>query len=59
MPPSPVLATEFELRVKQLQLTAEMYTSSAALRAWCDQNKNRIYIPESLLAEWRIAVDAA
>jgi len=57
IPPSPALATEFELRVKQLGLTAEMYASSAALRSWCEQNKNRVYIPELLLAEWRIAVD--
>jgi hypothetical protein len=57
--PSPALATEFELLVKQLELTADMYISSTALRAWCEQNKNRVYIPELLLAEWRIAVDAA
>ena len=54
---APVLPTEFELRVKELQLTAEMYTSSAALQAWCEQNRNRCYVPEWLLAEWRIAVD--
>jgi hypothetical protein len=35
-----------------------MYTSSAALRAWCEQNKNRVYIPEWLLKELCIAVDA-
>ncbi len=58
IPPSPTLATEFELRVKQLQLTAEMYTSSALLRVWCKQNKNRVYIPEWLLAKWGIAVDS-
>ena len=52
IPPAPVLATEFELRAKQLQLTPEMYASSSELRAWCKQNKNRIYIPEWLLAEW-------
>jgi hypothetical protein len=57
IPPSPALATEFELRVKQLELTAEMYTSSPALRAWCKQNKDRAYIPEWLLKEWCIAVD--
>jgi hypothetical protein len=39
IPPSPALATEFELRVKRLELTPEMYTSSAALRGWCMQNK--------------------
>jgi hypothetical protein len=51
------LATEFELRVGQLQLTAEMYTSSRDLRAWCAINRNRLYVPEWLLEEWGIAVD--
>jgi len=55
--PAPVLATEFELRVTQLQLTPEMYASSAELWTWCQQNKNRVYIPEWLLVEWRITVD--
>jgi hypothetical protein len=59
MPPSPILATAFELLVRQLELTAEMYSSSADLRAWCKQNKDRVYIPERLLKEWGIAVDAA
>jgi hypothetical protein len=54
----PAVATEFELRAEQLQLTPEMYTSSYELRAWCQHNKNRIYIPEWLLAEWRLTVDA-
>ena len=57
IPPAPALPTEFELRVAQLQLTTEMYTSSAALQAWCEQNRNRRYIPEWLLAEWCITVD--
>jgi hypothetical protein len=57
MPPAPVLATEFELRVKQLQLTPEIYASSRELRAWCEQNRNRCYVPEWLLKEWAIAVD--
>ncbi len=56
-PPAPALATEFEVRVRQLQLTAAMYTSSAELRAWCEQNRNRVYIPERLLEEWGITVD--
>ncbi len=59
MPPSLALPTEFDLLVKQLELTAEMYTSSAALRAWCRQNKDRVYIPEWLLKELCIAADAA
>ena len=58
MPPVPALATEFELRVRRLQLTPGTYASSAELRTWCEQNRNRIYIPEWLLKEWHIAVDA-
>jgi hypothetical protein len=57
MPPVPALATEFELQVRHLQLTPEMYASSRELRAWCKENRNRIYIPEWLLAEWRLTVD--
>jgi hypothetical protein len=53
----PALPTEFELRVRQLQLTARMYTSSPELRAWCELNRNRVYIPEWLLEEWDISVD--
>jgi hypothetical protein len=34
-----------------------MYTSSADLRAWCEQNRNRVYIPEWLLKELGITVD--
>jgi hypothetical protein len=51
------LPTEFELQIKQLQLTAETYTSSRELRAWCERNKNRLYVPEWLLKEWGITVD--
>ena len=54
---APALPTEFELRVGQLQLTEEMYTSSAELRAWCERNRNRCYAPEWLLGEWGITVD--
>ena len=59
MPPVPALPTEFELRVKQLQLTPEMYASSRELRAWCEQNRHRWYVPEWLLKEWGITVDIA
>jgi hypothetical protein len=58
MPPAPALATEFELRVRDLHLTPEMYASSGELRTWCRQNRNRSYIPEWLLEEWDITVDA-
>jgi hypothetical protein len=58
-PIAPLLAlpTEFELRVRQLQLTAEAYTSSRELSAWCEGNRNRLYVPEWLLKEWGITVD--
>ena len=55
--PAPVLATEFELRVKQLQLTPETHASSRELRLWCQLNRNRCYVPEWLLGEWGITVD--
>ena len=57
VPAVPPLATEFELRVRQLQLTAAMYTSSLELRSWCECNRNRFYVPEWLLEEWRISVE--
>ena len=57
MPPVPALATQFELQVRQLHLTARMYSSSAELHAWCEQNRNRLYIPEWLLEEWGITVN--
>ena len=57
IPFAPALPTEFELQVTQLQLRAGMYTSSAELRAWCEQNRNRCYVPEWLLDEWDITVD--
>jgi len=57
IPAVPALPTEFELRVRQLQLPAEMYTFSLELRIWCEQNRNRCYVPEWLLEEWGITVD--
>jgi hypothetical protein len=55
--PSLALPTEFEMRVRQLQLTKETYSSSRQLRAWCERNRNRLYVPEWLLKEWGISVD--
>jgi len=56
-PPAQVLATAFEMQVRQLQLTVESYVLSAELRDWCEQNRNRCYIPEWLLEAWNIPVD--
>jgi hypothetical protein len=55
--PIPAITTQFELQVKRLGLTKQTYTTSARLRAWCEDNKNRYYIPEWLLEEWEITVD--
>jgi hypothetical protein len=44
--------------VRQLQLTPETYVFSDRLRSWCERNRNRFYIPEWLLDEWEIRVDA-
>ena len=52
IPSGPAVATEFERRVNQLQFPAEMYISSAELRACCERNRNRRYVPEWLLKEW-------
>ncbi len=54
---APILATEFEMRVRQLRLSPEMYAFSHELRNWCERNRNRVYIPEWLLEEWGISVD--
>ena len=57
IPPMLALPTQFEMRVRQLRLTKATYTSSRELRAWCEQNRNRVYIPEWLLEELGITVD--
>jgi len=57
VPRLPVLPTKFEEVARKLHLTKEMYTSSHELRLWCIENRNRVYIPEWLLGEWRITVE--
>jgi len=49
----PALAIEFELRIRKLQLTPDIYPSSRELRAWCERNRNRVYMPEWLLSAMR------
>jgi len=56
--PIPAIATEFETIVQRLRLKPEMYTSSHELQKWCERNRNRCYIPEWLLKEWGIIVEA-
>lgn len=45
---------EFELYTQQLGLREHEYAASLELRKWCDEHKNRCYIPEWLLKLWRM-----
>ena len=56
--PIPILITEFESQVEKLGLTQEEYVSSSDHRRWCYHNRNRCYVPEWLLDEWEMQVDA-
>jgi hypothetical protein len=58
VPIGPAVPTEFEMQVRQLRLSPEMYFYSEELRAWCERNRNRVYVPEWLLDAWDIPVDA-
>ncbi len=50
-------STEFEDEVRRLGLDEGNCADSDQLRQWCERNKNRVYIPESLLKHWRIRVN--
>lgn len=50
-------ATEFEIEMRRLGLTKQTCARSVELRCWCERNKNRVFIPEWLLAEWGLTVD--
>jgi hypothetical protein len=54
-PPPPVIATEFEMQVRQLGLSRQTYADSTELRRWCERN-DRCYVPEWLLDVWGIEV---
>ena len=56
--PNPALLTEFELQVARLRLTTADYIRSAELQDWCHRNRNRCYVPEWLLKEWGLQVEA-
>jgi hypothetical protein len=56
--PVPALLTEFELQVEKLGLTKAEYVASRQLHRWCDRNRNRCYVPEWLLEEWGLEVEA-
>lgn len=58
MRPAPALPTAFEMQVRRLQLTEDAYARSRELRLWCELHRNRHFIPEWLLREWGMTVDA-
>lgn len=45
------------MQVTQLRLAPEAYVHSGELRIWCEQNRNRCYIPEWLLNAWDMSVE--
>lgn len=51
------LATAFEQQLRKLGLNQRTSAGLEELRQWCERNKDRCYIPEWLLTEWRITVD--
>jgi hypothetical protein len=51
------LPTAFEQQVRKLGLDERTCVASRALRLWCEEHKDRCYIPEWLLARWRMTVD--
>jgi hypothetical protein len=53
----PAIVTEFELEVERLGLKWPDYVASIPLKRWCDLNRNRVYVPEWLLAEWGMKVE--
>jgi hypothetical protein len=51
------MPTGFEEQLKKLELNEQTCVGSPALRLWCEQNKDRCYVPEWLLQKWAIPVD--
>jgi len=41
-----------------LGVTEPEYVASVELKRWCERNRNRLYVPEWLLKEWEIEVEA-
>ena len=57
MEPAPAVPTAFEEQVHKLGLNEQTCGTSEKLKQWCARNKDRCYIPESLLKRWGIPVD--
>jgi hypothetical protein len=56
--PIPLLPTAFEVQVHRLGLNEQTCATSEKLAQWCERNKNHCYIPEWLLKQWGMTVDA-
>jgi hypothetical protein len=57
MEAAPDVPTAFEEEVQRLGLNKQTCATSEKLKQWCERNKDRCYIPESLLKRWGIQVD--
>jgi hypothetical protein len=53
----PTMPTAFEEQVRKLGLNERTCAASRELQQWCEQNKDRCYIPEWLLQRWGMVVD--
>jgi hypothetical protein len=45
------------MEVRRLRLTKKKFVLSKELHGWCQENRNRVYVPEWLLEKWGIEVD--
>jgi hypothetical protein len=54
----PDIPPVFERRAHELGLTVPTYVESGELRRWCQDNRNKCYIPEWLLKTWGISVNS-
>ena len=57
MEAAPDVPTAFEEQIKKLGLSEQTCATSEKLKEWCERNKDRCYIPDWLLKQWRITVD--
>jgi len=57
LPFPPAGICEFEMYTQELGLSEHEYAGSPELRRWCDEHKDRCYIPEWLLQRWGMEVD--
>jgi hypothetical protein len=49
-----ITLSEFERVVRELKLKPNQYLRSEALRQWAELNADSKYVPESLLAAWKL-----